>query len=279
MNRLGIRAESDNDIRSAVSEIKEISKLDRLEIEGMFTHFPRSDESTADGDAFTREQFRLFSAVDTELKKQGIYISFRHVCNSAGAVRFPEFSLDGVRVGILLYGGGESFSELPLSPVMSFETAVSHVHTVKRGESVGYGGTFTAERDMKLITMPVGYADGFIRDLKDCQVTLFTRDKKPHRVSLVGRICMDQCMADATGTDAAPGDRVVLFGGNRDELSDLARHAGTIDYEILCLVSARVPRIDKSTHTRVLFIGSFNFYNNYTLRRWVKIPCPNIFCR
>ena len=245
MNRLGIRAESDADIPSAVAEIKQIALLDNLEPEGLFTHFPRSDEATVEGDAFTREQYRLFSAVYSELVKGGIIIPFRHVCNSAGAVRFPEFALDGVRVGILLYGGGEGFCELPLSPVMSFETAVSHVHSVKKGEAVGYGGSFVAERDMTLITMPVGYADGFVRDFKGCSVTLITENGS-YRVPLVGRICMDQCMADVTGISARRGDRVVLFGSSRDDLNTLAAHASTIDYEVLCLVSARVPRIDKT---------------------------------
>ncbi len=245
MNRLGIRAESDADIQSAVSEIKQIALLKNLEIEGMFTHFPRSDEATDEGDAFTREQYRLFSAVRSELQKSGMEIPFCHVCNSAGAVRFPEFALDGVRVGILLYGGGESFSELPLSPVMSFETEVSHVHTLKKGEAVGYGGAFVADRDMKLITMPVGYADGFVRDFKGSFVTLITKNGS-YRVPLVGRICMDQCMADVTGIDTERGDKVVLFGSSRGDLTTLAKHANTIDYEVLCLVSARVPRIEKT---------------------------------
>ncbi len=245
MNRLGIRAESDTEILSAASEIKQIALLKNLELMGMFTHFPRSDAKTAEGDAFTRKQFGLFSAVRSELRKNGIDIPFCHVCNSAGAVRFPEFALDGVRVGILLYGGGESFSELPLSPVMRFETEVSHVHVLKKGEAVGYGGTFVADRDMKLITMPVGYADGFIRDFKGCCVTLVTKSGS-YRVPLVGRICMDQCMADVTGIDAERGDKVLLFGSSRGDLTTLAKHASTIDYEVLCLVSARVPRIEKT---------------------------------
>lgn len=245
MNRLGIRAENDSEIPSAVAEIKQIALLKNLEISGMFTHFPRSDEKTDEGDAFTRGQYRLFHTAREELDKNGIKIPFCHVCNSAGAVRFPEFALDGVRVGILLYGGGESFSELPLSPVMRFETEVSHVHTLKKGEAVGYGGTFVADRDMKLITMPVGYADGFVRDFKGCQVTLVTKNGS-FRVPLVGRICMDQCMADVTGIDVLRGDRVVLFGDSRKDITTLAKHANTIDYEVLCLVSARVPRIEKT---------------------------------
>ena len=246
MNRLGIRAESHGEIPSAVSDIISIASLGSFTLEGMFTHFPRSDEATADGDAFTRRQFELFDAVYTSLSENGIKIPFRHVCNSAGAVRFPEFALDGVRVGVLLYGGGESFCDLPLSPVMRFETAVSHVHTVKKGEAVGYGGSFVPDRDMKLITMPVGYADGFVRDLSGCRVTLIT-DSGAYKIRVVGRICMDQCMADATDIDVHPGDRVVLFGNSREDLCELAAHARTIDYEVLCLVSARVPRIDKNT--------------------------------
>ena len=246
MNRLGIRAEAFDEVKTATEEILRISKLENLIIDGMFTHFPRSDEETHEADAFTEKQFKLFEAVYSELLNCGIKINFRHVCNSAAAVRFPEYALDGVRVGIVMYGGGQSFCELPLKPVMSFETAVSHVHTLKKGEAVGYGGSFTANHDMKLITMPVGYADGFIRDFKNCNVTLVTKSGA-HKIPLVGRICMDQCMADATETDVERGDRVVLFGNSREELSELAKLANTIDYEVLCLVSARVPRIDKDT--------------------------------
>ena len=242
MNRLGINARDEASVISAADEIIKISKLKNLRIHGMFSHFPVSDEDSAASDEFTRRQYELFTAVDKELESRGLNIEFKHICNSAGALRFPEYALDGVRFGLSLYGYGDGAERLGLRPVMQLETAVSFVHNIKKGESVGYGLEFTADRDMKLITIPIGYADGFIRAYKGASVLVVT-EKGEFRARLVGRICMDQCMADATGFEVAPGDRVIVFGGDRDMLCDLAKRSGTIDYEVLCLVSARVPRI------------------------------------
>ena len=246
MNRLGFEANSASDAPATAREIFEVSKLKNIEITGMFTHFSEADEFTDAGDEFTRQQFANFCAVERELKGLGVNVGFRHVCNSAGALRFPEFILDGVRFGIVMYGGGDRrlTDSLDIRPVMSLETVISSVHELRRGEVVGYGGDFTAERDMKIVTMPIGYADGFLRYYEGATVTVKTAtgDKK---LKLIGKICMDQCMADATGVDVAVCDRVTLFGNDRSELDDLARRAGTIDYECLCLVSSRVPRIVK----------------------------------
>ena len=246
MNRLGFEANSVSDAPATAREIFEVSKLKNIEITGMFTHFSEADEFTDAGDEFTRQQFANFCAVERELKGLGVNVGFRHVCNSAGALRFPEFILDGVRFGIVMYGGGDRrlTDRLDIRPVMSLETVISSVHELRRGEVVGYGGDFTAERDMKIVTMPIGYADGFLRYYEGATVTVKTAtgDKK---LKLIGKICMDQCMADATGVDVAVCDRVTLFGNDRSELDDLARRAGTIDYECLCLVSSRVPRIVK----------------------------------
>ena len=245
MNRLGIGVRDDESVRAAADEIIKISKLKNLKIHGMFSHFPVSDEDTDAHNAFTRRQYELFTAVDAELKKRGLDIGFKHICNSAGALRFPEYALDGVRFGLSLYGYGEGADELGLKPVMQLETVVSFVHDLKKGERVGYGLDFEADRDMKLITMPIGYADGFLRAYGGAEVIVITK-KGEFRARLCGRICMDQCMADATGYEVSPGDRVIVFGREREMLCELAKRAGTIDYETLCLISARVPRIPKN---------------------------------
>jgi len=242
MNRLGINARDKDSVKTAADEIMKISKLKNLRIHGMFSHFPVSDEESDVSDEFTRRQYELFTSVDDELKSRGLNIGFKHICNSAGALRFPEYALDGVRFGLSLYGYGEGAEKLGLKPVMQLETAVSFVHNIKRGEGVGYGLEFTAERDMSLITIPIGYADGFIRAYKGADVLIVT-DKGEFKAKIVGRICMDQCMADVTGFDVAPGDRVIVFGKDKNMLCGLAKRAETIDYEVLCLVSARVPRI------------------------------------
>ena len=246
MNRLGFEANSPSDAPATAKEIFEVSKLENIEITGMFTHFSEADEFTKEGDEFTRRQFECFCAVERELSKLGVKVGFRHVCNSAGALRFPEFILDGVRFGIVMYGGGDKrlTDSVGTRPVMALETVISSVHDLRKGETVGYGGGFTAERNMKIVTMPIGYADGFLRDYEGATVTVKTASGNK-KLRLIGKICMDQCMADATGVEARVCDRVTLFGNDRAELDDLARRAGSIDYECLCLVSSRVPRVIK----------------------------------
>lgn len=243
MNRLGFRAQSEEENILAAEEILKVAKLENLNITGMFTHFSCADCLTDNGDDFTRGQYKNFISVDRELEKRGVKIPFRHVCNSAGAIRFPEFALEGVRLGIVLYGGAEDVSDSPeIRPVMRLESRVSHVHTLKEGDAAGYGAEFVAQRDTRLITIPIGYADGFFRRYSGASIKVITKSGE-REVKIVGRVCMDQCLADATGTDADVGDRVVLFGDTRERLEELAKLAGTIDYECLCGISARVPRI------------------------------------
>ncbi len=242
MNRIGFLAQSEADTERTVNEIMKVSKLKKLNITGMFTHFSRADELTDEGDAFTLLQFERFMTIDRALKAKGIDIGFRHVCNSAGASRFPQMALDGVRLGILLYGGGTHMSKL--SSVMRLETRISHIHTLHTGERVGYGGRFLSAAERTLATLPIGYADGFSRKYTGASVTVITSSGLC-RAPIVGNICMDQCMIDVTGSSAAVGDRVVLFGDHQARLAGLARRARTIDYESLCRISARVPRINE----------------------------------
>ena len=125
---------------------------------------------------------------------------------------------------------------------MKLETAVTHIHTLLPGETVGYGGTYTADTVRTLATLPVGYADGWLRAFAGTSVTFHTPEGDV-TAPIVGRICMDQCMADVTGLPVEVGTRVTLFGGCRRELEALAERAHTIPYELLCLITARVPRV------------------------------------
>ena len=240
MNRLGFRAQNDADFSRSVAEIKEIASFGKLNIGGMFTHFARADELSEEGDAFTRLQFERFMNLDSALKAEGIDVGFRHACNSAGAIRFPEYALDGVRFGISLYGGGSHVTEL--SPVMRLESEITSVHTLCVGESVGYGGRFVADRERHIATLSIGYGDGLLRRFSGGKVLLITKGGR-YECPVVGNICMDQCMIDVTDTDAQAGDRVILFGDEPKRLAEFARRVGTIDYECLCQVSSRVPRI------------------------------------
>ncbi len=268
MNRLGIPAQSPDEINRAAECAALLAGSANLSLEGMFTHLARADEAIEDqgclipesggksgpppsplpdcrlsGEEFTGLQFARFRAVKTLLLERGISIKSCHVCNSAAAVRHPEYRLDCVRFGIMLYGLAPSeWLSLPgLMPVMKLRTFVSHVHNLAPGASVGYGGCFSAEAPRKIATLPVGYADGFIRAYTGGKIKIY-HDGRAYPARIVGRICMDQMTADITGTPIEPGDTAILFGDEPGDLEALARHAGTIGYEALCIISSRVTR-------------------------------------
>ena len=255
MNRIGFCAHNDAEVDAAADGICAVSALPGLYLEGMFTHFAMSDEDygeqmTAAPSSRTWTQLSRYTAVLHKLEALGCRPPVCHVCNSAAAVRFPghgDFSpacFDMVRLGINLYGYGVPFPDADtpaLRPVMTLKTRVVHLHTLLPGEQVGYGGTFSADTPRTVATLPIGYADGFIRALKGCDVTIHTASGD-FKAPLVGRICMDQCMADVTGLPVSVGDVVTIFGSDPAELESLSARAGTITYELLCLLTARVPR-------------------------------------
>lgn len=246
MNRIGFSARNDGEIEKAAEEISEISRIESLDICGMFTHFSKADEDI-DGDApntQTKIQFERFKKTDKALLARGVDVKFRHCCNSAASMSFPEYYLDACRVGITLYGThtSEAVKKYGLEPVMKLCTVISHVHTLPSGEAVSYGGIYEADTDRVIATLPIGYADGFIRAYGNAELDVMT-DAGTERAVVRGRICMDQCMIDVTGTHAKAGDKVVLFGNRPEQLTALAKKADTIEYECLCLVTSRVPRI------------------------------------
>jgi alanine racemase len=280
MNRIGIPAQSNEQIREAAKTAIELASAPGLVFEGMFTHFARADEEyepvaaagtaigrqkqdisgeitkggASDkeeplpdcglcGEDFTELQFSRYRAVEKLIEARGIKIPCRHICNSAASVRHPEYRLDCVRFGIMLYGllpSGEV--DFPgLLPVMKLRSVVSHVHDLLPGASVGYGGCFTSNISRRIATLPVGYADGFIRAYTGGTIKIY-HDGVGYKVKIVGRICMDQLTADISGTPCEEGDSAVLFGDEPGDLEQLSRRAGTIGYESLCIISSRVPR-------------------------------------
>ena len=243
MNRIGFGAHSDGEISSTVSAIARVCSFPNLDVEGMFTHFSRADEPLDEGgEDFTDLQALRYRAVRDALEERGIHIPFHHTCNSAASVRRPTDHLDGVRIGILLFGARPSKSiELPLLPVLKLKTVISHLHKLLPGEGVSYGGGYVADTERLIATIPIGYADGFLRSYSGMFVTVHTC-LGPQSVPIVGRVCMDQCMLDVTETGAQVGDTVTLFGSDPKELYACADRAHTIDYECLCLISSRVPR-------------------------------------
>ena len=246
MNRIGFAAKSDKEIEKTVAEIAEIFSSPSLDVCGMFTHLAKADEALDEELPHlpTDTQVTRFIKTDKKLCEAGIDVGFRHVCNSAAAMRFPEYHFDACRLGITLYGTHSSrfVDRFSLRPVMRLCTIISHIHTLTAGESVSYGGTYTAKEDREVATLPIGYADGFVRDYSSAFVSVETKSGT-FKAPILGRICMDQCMIDITGSDAQVGDRVVIFGNDNSELSSLAQMADTIEYECLCLVTSRVPRI------------------------------------
>ena len=248
MNRIGLCAQSDEECLRSADDIAELTKRKGLKVEGMFTHFARADEDfevVAASGSHVRRQASRFDKVRRLLLERGIRL-FCHACNSAAATRFPEYAFDGVRFGILLYGVRPSkHVSVCTKPVMSLHTVISHIHKLDVGETVSYGGNYSSDEERLIATIPIGYADGFLRAFSGFNVTVQTSVGN-FKAPVVGNVCMDQCMIDVTGLPIGVGDKVTIFGNDHMDLSRLAAMANTIEYEILCLISARVPRLAKN---------------------------------
>ncbi len=250
MNRIGFPAHTSDEAEEATAAIAALIPLQSLRLEGMFTHFATADDDLPASRARMKEQAERYAALRALLSDRGISIPFHHVCNSAASLSSPTLRFDGVRVGILLWGGALALSKgLPLSPVLRLQADISHIHTLLPGEGVSYGGAWHSDTPRRIATLPIGYADGWLRAYSGASVTLRSASGV-YFVPTVGRICMDQCMIDVTDTDARVGDTVTLFGDDRQALASLAERADSIDYEALCLISSRVRRTYVDSETK-----------------------------
>lgn len=238
MGRIGVKP-----TREGAEEVERISSLENIFVEGIFTHFSTSDEMDKD---FTKLQAKRFSSFKEMLCNLGLNIPIFHCANSGAIMQHRDFLFDMVRPGIILYGLNPS-GEVPkdifdFKPVMSLESTVAFVKTVEKGESIGYGRTFIADKTMKIATIPVGYADGYPRLLSNKGRVIINGKSAP----ITGRICMDQFMVDVSDIeDVKVGDKVTLIGkqGNISISADeIAMYAQTINYEVTCNISKRVPR-------------------------------------
>ncbi|MBE9537063.1 MAG: alanine racemase [Proteobacteria bacterium] len=236
MGRLGVRADK------AVSLLTKVAKMEWIDIEGLATHFSSADEPQKNS---TIKQIRLFTSIVEEAEKLGLDIPLKHAANSAGTFHFPQGHFNMVRPGISLYGVSPSCSmknKGGLKPVMSLKTKVMEIKKLERGETVSYGETYTAKQESTIAVIPVGYADGYRRELSNTAEVVI----RGKRAKVAGRICMDMTMIDVTGIDGVKkGDDVYLMGGSYDNAvtaCEIADIAGTIAYEVLCGVSQRVPR-------------------------------------
>lgn len=230
----------------SVEAIERISRLEHVQIEGMFTHFAKADEKDK---TYTLAQHDRFVWMKEQMEKRGIQIRYFDCDNSAGIIDFPDMKHDLARAGISTYGmypSDEVNKEaVSLKPALSLISHVSYVKDVEPGTSISYGGTFVAQKKMKVATVPVGYGDGYPRSLSNKGYVLI----HGKRARILGRVCMDQFMADVTDIPQTKFmDRVVLIGNDGEEkitVEELAELSGRFNYEFVCCLGKRIPRVYK----------------------------------
>lgn len=235
MNRIGVKV---SEIRKLLASV---SKLRRLEIKGIYTHFATADQPDK---TFSREQIGQFHQALEILRSEGVTPEHIHCAGSAGIVDLPDSYFSMVRPGLMLYGyypSHRASEAVPVRPVLALKSRISLVKWIDAGETVSYGRRYTAQARTQIATLPLGYADGYMRLLTGKAEVLINGRRFP----VVGTICMDQIMVDVGDSDVAVGDEAVLIGKQGDESIDawdLADRVGTIPYEILTSISSRVPR-------------------------------------
>ena len=229
---------------NSLNEILKISSLKGLEVVGIFTHFATADESDKN---YSNKQYKKFTDFNEKLISKGVNILLKHVSNSGAIIDMPNTYLDGVRAGIVLYGYYPSEDvlkqNLDLKKAISIKTQVAHVKILDKNEYVSYGRKFKTERKSIIATLPIGYADGYSRALTGKAKVIINGKFAP----VVGTICMDQCMIDVTDIgDVHVGDEVIVLGKDKDlkfDADDMAKAMGTINYEVLCMIKQRIPRV------------------------------------
>ncbi len=230
MHRLGFLPEEVDEL------VKEIHDMECIRIISVFSHLSASEDPQLDD--FTRKQVQIFLEAAGKIREAVTYPFLRHILNSSGIIRMPEYQFEMVRPGIGIYGAG-SFEGVELKQAGRFKTRISQVKKVKKGEPVGYGCSDVSDSDRIIAILPVGYADGLKRKMGNSRGSLFIKGK---RVPIIGNVCMDMCMADITGTDAVEGDEAEIFGENIP-VNEIAEICETIPYEILTSIPERVKRV------------------------------------
>lgn len=243
MHRLGIAS-------GELSAVRKVFSMENLNVCGMFTHLCCSDSRHPEDIAFTKGQIDNFYRMTGALRDSGIILPKLHIQSSYGLLNYPDLACDYVRVGIALYGvlsspDEDTLLKPDLRPVFSLKSRVVLIREVAAGESVGYGRSFMAGRDTRIVILPIGYGDGFPRNLSDGKGSVLINQ---YVVPVVGRICMDQLAVDITDTEGiSVGDIATLAGaaGYDDELSvpAVADHSGSISNELLCRMGTRLPVI------------------------------------
>lgn len=240
MGRIGIAPDE-----KGLAFVEQVLSCDKIEIEGMFTHFARADEFDKTS---AREQLARFRQFGEAVEKRfGIHIPLKHCSNSAGILELPEANLDLVRAGVTMYGlypsDEVSRESITLTPALSLYSHIVFIKTVPAGQPISYGGTYVTEKTMRVATIPMGYGDGYPRSLSNKGCVLICGKRAP----ILGRVCMDQFMVDVTEIpEAREGDRVVLLGFDGEEhlsAEELGDASGRFNYELVCDFGKRIPRI------------------------------------
>ncbi|HZG86193.1 alanine racemase [Paenibacillus sp.] len=239
MGRIGITDEGE-----AIRFLGKALDTPGVEVEGLFTHYACADECDK---SHIQGQYRKFARLLDTFRARGVEFRYVHAGNSATGIDTPEYTCNMLRLGVGMYGLYPSEevnrARVRLKPVMSLKTGIVMVKTLPQGCGISYGARYVTQRDGETIaTLPIGYADGYSRLLSGKAEALI----RGRRAPVVGNICMDQCMVRVDDGEAAVGDEVVLFGAQGGEsiaVEELASKLGTINYEITCMVSHRVPRV------------------------------------
>ena len=236
MSRAGLFAQGHDAAMKAAEAAERMSKLSNVKVTGMYTHF-----CVADQDEFTAWQLENYKTVMNYLTEKGLRPETCHTSNSAGILYHPETQIDMVREGVILYGMyPDSMPQYgPLKPVMTLKSHVSQVRDFPAGATVSYGRTFKGDKPFTTAVVLAGYADGYPRRLSNNTTVTINGVRYPQ----AGRICMDMCMVLADKDKVKRGDEVTLIGGNSISWEDAAQKVGTINYELTCLVTNRVPRV------------------------------------
>lgn len=226
----------------SLEEIDRVFSLPNLVVTGVFTHFATADEKDK---SFTQEQYRRFRYMTDSMEQRGHKGLIRHCANSGAILDLPEYQLDMVRAGIIIYGlfpSREVSTDIKLTPAMSLKTQVSYLKEVAEGTSIGYGRTYIAKRQTRVATIPIGYADGYSRHFSNKGRVIINGQYAP----IIGNVCMDQAMVDVTDIKGVRlGSTVTVMGRDGDSVisaEELADIQGTINYEVVCNVGKRVPR-------------------------------------
>ena len=256
MSRIGFAVNS-----VSIEDICSISKLENVEIEGIFTHFTASDSSDKEK---ALKQLSDFNEFTDKLDENGVDIKIKHCSNSAGIIDMPVANMNEVRAGIALYGMYPSDEvnkrAVMLRPALELKSHVVFVKTLPAGVGISYGSTYVTEKETEVATIPLGYGDGYPRNLSNKGYVLI----KGKKCQILGRVCMDQFMVDVTGMDVCKGDEVTLIGKDGEEtitVEEMAELASTFNYEFVCNLGKRIPRVyfkgGKVVSTKDYFIDEY----------------------